>query len=64
MHLSEACEEVMLDTDVTKLYPDGLSGADILREIRRKHGDAFELCTVLDVCDEMTKLYGRGHNGH
>jgi len=36
--------------------------AAVLNEIRVKHGeDAFSLCSILDVCDEMTALYGRGN---
>lgn len=59
MTLREACAEVMADDAVSERYPDGLMARDILGEIRAKHGpDAFALCSILDVCDEMVVLYG------
>lgn len=60
MHLRDACQEVMADHEVMKKYPNGVSSADVLNEIRVKHGDdAFYLCTILDVHDEMEALYGK-----
>ena len=59
MTLLDACREVMNDKAVLAQYPKGLDGNDILHEIRQKHPDAFPLCSVLDVVDEMNKFYGR-----
>ncbi len=60
MMLIDACAEVMADRELQAQYPKGMDSGDILTEIRVKHGaDAFALCTILDVHDEMTKLYGR-----
>lgn len=57
----DACREVMRDEAVTARYPKGLNSADVLKEIRAKHGDdAFPLCTVIDVADEMRAFFGRG----
>lgn len=51
----------MNDKSVTSKYPNGLDASDVLTEIRAKHGDdAFALCSILDVCDEMAALFGRG----
>lgn len=59
MTLMEACREVMADPAMRSRYPEGLMARDILGEIRAKHGDdAFALCSIIDVCDEMQKLYG------
>lgn len=59
MTLLDACREVMSDPEMKTKYPDGLDGFDIITEIRIKHGeDAFNLCSVLDVIDEMQKFYG------
>jgi hypothetical protein len=59
MTLREAVAEVMADDEVRSLYSKGLAAADVLHEIRVKHGkDAFALCSVLDVCDELEALYG------
>lgn len=59
MTLLDACREVMSDREVTSKYLAGLDAADILTEIRNKHGrDAFALCTVIDVADEMRSFYG------
>lgn len=61
MTLMDACREVMDDSELRAKYPKGLNSADILNEIRAKHGDnAFPLCSILDVHDEMEKLYGKG----
>lgn len=58
MTLLDACREVMADPDTKRYYPDGLNAAEILLEIRSRHGDdAFPLVSILDVCDEMRKLY-------
>lgn len=58
MTLIEACAEVMADREVLARYPEGLMARDILSEIRAKHGeDAFALCSILDVCDEMNRLF-------
>ena len=63
MSLLDACREVMRDESVTARYPRGLNAADVLTEIRRKHGnDAFPLCTVLDVADEMRAFFGPGRS--
>lgn len=57
--LLDACREVMADEEVLARYPDGLAPVDILDEIRKKHGpDAFALCTVIDVADEMRAFFG------
>lgn len=59
--LRDCCIEVMNDREVVSRYPNGLDGNDILAEIRVKHGpDAFPYVSILDVCDEMTAVYGRG----
>lgn len=63
MTLREACAEVMADPAVIARYPDGLDGNDVMTEIRRKHGqDAFALCSVIDVVDEMRALFGAGRS--
>lgn len=59
MTLLEACREVMQDKSVTSKYPQGLDGNDVMTEIRIKHPDAFPLCSIIDVVDEMRKIYGR-----
>ena len=60
MTLLDACREVMSDPEVTARYPDGLNSADVLTEIRGKHGaDAFPLVSVIDVADEMRSFFGR-----
>jgi hypothetical protein len=59
MTLLDACREVMRDKAVTARYPRGLNAGDVLTEIRAKHADAFPLCTVIDVADEMRSFYGR-----
>lgn len=62
MHLREACAEVMSDKAVTAKYREqgGMTSADVLNEIRGKHGaDAFGLCSILDVHDEMSALFGK-----
>lgn len=55
--LRRCCGEVMDDAEVRGRYPNGLSAADILTEIRVKRPGAFPLVSVLDVCDEMNALY-------
>ena len=55
--LTQCCIEVMEDKAVTSKYPGGLMAKDILDEIQVKHPGAFPLCTILDVCDEMNKIY-------
>lgn len=56
--LADCCLEIMEDPNMKSKYPEGLMAKDILNEIRVKHGEnAFELCSILDVCDEMNKLY-------
>lgn len=59
VHLLDAIREVMNDPMLSADYPDGVTAADVLTEIREKHHGAFPLCTWLDVHDEMTKFYGR-----
>lgn len=60
MHLSNACGYIMEDPSMRDKYPHGMTPAEVLTEIRLKFGyDAFELCTVIDVADELTNLYGR-----
>lgn len=64
MALIDDCEAVMVDPDVHARYRSagGLTAADILIEIRNKFGqDAYPLVSILDVIDEMHKLYGRNH---
>jgi hypothetical protein len=56
--LLDACRSVMRDDHGDK-YPDGLDSADVLAEIRAKFGaDAFPLCTVIDVANEMRAFFG------
>lgn len=56
--LGLAVKAVMLDWDVKARYPDGLTGAEVLAEIRHDDPDAFPLCTELDVIDELKAIYG------
>lgn len=64
MTLLDACREVMSDPTMKGKYPDGLAAADILNEIRIKHGeDAFPYVSLIDVCDEMEAFYGQGDRG-
>jgi len=61
--LRRCCKEVMdlyaQSDSMRNLYPDGMNSAAILTEIRAIHGeDAFSLCSILDVHDEMEALYG------
>lgn len=62
--LRRCCKEIMElhadpHSDLRKRYPRGMDSNDILVEIRELHGlDAFSLCSILDVHDEMTALYG------
>jgi hypothetical protein len=59
MTLLDACREVIGDPEVTARYPAGLNASDLLREIRAKHGeDAFALCSVIDVANEMNRWLG------
>lgn len=61
MTLLDACREVMADRDVLARYPKGVNAADVLTEIRAKHGtDAFPLVSVIDVADEMRSFFGPG----
>ena len=58
--LGEAVRGVMKDDEVRARYPEGLTAGDVLTEIRHKHGgDAFPLCTWLDVHEELSGFYGR-----
>lgn len=60
MTLLDACRDIMSDKTVLARYPEGLDAAEILTEIRAKHGsDAFCLCSVLDIANEMTFFYGK-----
>lgn len=59
MHLREACAEVMDDAAIKAKYPDGLTSGDVLAEIRVKHPGAYPLCSILDVHDELSALYGK-----
>ena len=60
MTLLDACREVMRRVPKSA-YPDGLSSADVLKEIRVLFGpDAFPLVSVIDVADEMRSFYGPG----
>ena len=65
MTLLDACREVMRDHSMGAKYPKGLNAADVLTEIRAKHGaDAFPLVSVIDVADEMRSFFGRrGRDG-
>lgn len=57
--LSEACVAVFLDREKDR-YPDGMNAGDVLTEIRRRWGaNAFALCTVIDVADEMDAAFGQ-----
>lgn len=61
MTLLDACREVMRDPSIKAKYPEGLLSYDVLAEIRMRHGDdAFPLCTVIDVANEMRAFFGRG----
>ena len=57
--LQTACLEIITDPTVTARYSDGMTAADILKEIRLKSPDSFSLCSMLDVHDEMTDYYGK-----
>ena len=60
MTLLDACREGMRDPSMGAKYPEGLNAADVLTEIRAKHGsDAFPLVSVIDVADEMRSFFGR-----
>lgn len=42
-----------------KPYQDAYAPADILEVIRLEYGaDAWPLCTVIDVADEMNEMFG------
>ena len=59
--LLDACREIMNDYTILARYKEtGLSAEDVLKEIRRKHPEAFPLVSWLDVHDEMVKFYGKG----
>ena len=58
MHLRDAVQEVMQDPEVRGRYPQGLTGSEVLIEIRKKHPGGFPLCSPLDVIDELRILYG------
>ena len=63
MTLLDACREVMGQPKehLNREYPEGLSAADVLFEIRLRFGaDAFPLVSVIDVADEMRSFYGPG----
>jgi len=61
MTLLDACREVMRDPAMSARYPDGLDAADVLTEIRARHGaGAFALCSIIDVADEMRSFFGVG----
>jgi hypothetical protein len=53
--LGAACVEVM------ESATEPMDASMILAAIRNRYGQhAFHLCTILDVCDEMESIYGKG----
>lgn len=62
MILRHACYNALFDNPGAKdRFPDGMTAADILGEIRRVHGkDAFPYVSILDVCDTMNELKADG----
>lgn len=60
MTLNDAVREIMNDRAIDPKYTKGMTPGEVLTEIRVKHGeDAFSLCTVIDVADELQAIYGR-----
>lgn len=57
--LREAVRAIMDDHDIQQDFPDGMSAVDVLTEMRERNPDAFPLCTVIDVADELRAIYGR-----
>jgi hypothetical protein len=55
---THAIYEVIHDRDVMSQHPEGIAPADILAEVWKKYPGQFQLCTVIDVCNEMDAVYG------
>ena len=54
-HLSDAVMQVMADSQIMAKYPRGITGREVLEEIR-KNIAPFPLVSTLDVIDELRNM--------